>query len=174
MAGAGLLDKLSWKSEPGSESDSEMGPESESLSDVESELDSEYIEPDPAPKRSRKAPKAEAPKVTAAAKREARETLEALVELPVTLWARRDPTCAAVAAEQQGEIVDAFMALVVKRPAWLAALTDLGNSGDWIRMIKALYPVVMVVIAHHVSRTIGDQEGAEDDLSGYHAPRLAG
>lgn len=174
MAGSGLLDRLVFKSEPESEPDPETGL----LSDFESEPESEYIlDPDPAPKRpaggKRSTAKADAPKVTAAVRKDARETLEALVDLPVTLWARRDPVCAGVAAEQQDAIVDAFLAMVVKRPAWLAALTDLGSSGDWIRMVKALYPLVMVVMAHHVTRTVQDEEGQGDDLSGYAAPRLA-
>lgn len=174
MAGAGLLEKLTFKAEP----ESEPEPETSLYSESESEPDSEYIlPPDPAPLRRekgrRKAPSADAPKVTSAMKREARDTLEAMVELPIALWQHRDPTCASVAAEQQTEIVDSLLAIIVKRPAWLAVLTDLGTSGDWLRMLKALYPVLMIVLAHHVSKTAGDP-AEEDDLSQFRAPRLAG
>lgn len=171
----GLLDRLTFKSEPESESDadSDITP----FSEVDSESDPEYIlAPDPAPKRSsrprREAPAA--PKITIAAKKEARETIEALVELPIELWKRRDPHCAGVAEEQRDDIVDAFTAFVCKRPAWLAALTDLGMSGDWLKIVKATYPLVMAIVAHHVTRSVRDDEGGEDDLSAYHAPRLAG
>jgi hypothetical protein len=173
-----MLSNLVFRSETKSEDESEPSMVSDSHSDFDSELDPELILPsDPAPKRGGAGRKGRAggepPKVTAAVRKEARETIEALVELPVELWRQRDPTCANVAAEQSEAIVDAFLNLVVKRPAWLAALTDLGASGDWLRMVKALYPVVVIMMAHHVTRTVGQDEGAGDDLTGYAAPRLA-
>lgn len=174
MAGAGLLGKLTFKEEP----ESEPEPETSLYSESESEPEPEYIlPPDPAPLRRDKGRKkpltSDSPKVTSAMKREARDTLEALVELPIALWQHKDPTCAGVAAEQQTEIVDSLLAIIVKRPAWLAVLTDLGTSGDWLRMLKALYPVLMIVLAHHVSKTVGNDQ-ADDDLSQFRAPRLAG
>jgi hypothetical protein len=172
---SGLLDRLTFKTEPDSEPDSETSM----FSDSDSELDSEYIlAPDPAPQRtgkpSRGRESATPPKVTAAARKEVRETIEALVELPIDLWKRRDPHCAGVAEEQHDDIIDAFVAFVCKRPAWMAALTDLGMSSDWLKMVKACYPLVMAIVAHHVTRTVGDQQpGGDDDLSAYQAPRLA-
>lgn len=171
----GLLDRLTFKAE--SDSDSDSYSDSPQFSEADSELDSEYLEPDPAPKRSSKPRKESSPppKVTAAAKREARETIEALVDLPIQLWKRRDAHCAGVAEEQRDELVEAFTAFVCKRPAWLAALTDLGMSGDWLKMVKACYPLAMAIVAHHVTRTVQDDDaGGEDDLARFQAPRLAG
>jgi hypothetical protein len=170
MGSVGLLDRLTFKSEADSEIDPALFSESES----ESEYDSEPLEPDPKPKRSRKTPSGvTAPKVTIAVKKQCRDTLDDLFGLPVMLWKRRDPTCAEKAEEQQDEIVDALLAIIIKRPAWVAALTDLGSSGDMIKMFKALYPLLLVIFAHHVAKTVGGEELA-DDLSDYAAPRLAG
>lgn len=171
----GLLDRLTFKTE--SDSDSDPDSDSPQFSEPNSEPDSDFmLEPDPAPKRSgrQKRESSPPPKATPAAKREARETIEALVDLPIQLWKRRDAHCAGVAEEQKDDMVEAFTAFVCKRPAWLAALTDLGKSGDWLKIVQATYPLVLAVMAHHVTRTVPDAEGGEDDLSAFHAPRLAG
>ncbi len=174
MARSGLLDKLSFSSE--SESDSEFPdtiPDFPPESEPGSETD-DVLEPDPKPRRGGGKPRTTAPKVTAAIKKEARETLSALVELPIAIWERRDPVCAGVADEQADRITDALLAIFVKRPQWLAVLTDAGESADWIRLAKAVYPVVMIVWAHHVAHTVGqDDEGEGDDLATYSAPRLS-
>lgn len=173
----GLLDRLTFRTE--SESDSEPDSEYSSLSDSEPDFDPDYLlEPDAQPKRPSRSARRESaappPKVTAKARNEAKETIAALVELPIELWKRRDPHCAGVAEEQCDDMVEAFTNFVCKRPAWLAALTDLGKSGDWIKIMKATYPLVMAIVAHHVTKTVKDGEGGEDDLSAFHAPRLAG
>lgn len=175
MAGNGLLDRLVFRSESDSysDSDSELNPESDSFPQSESEPE---LEPDPKPKRSRKSPTPQpVVRVTAAVKKEARETLEVLADLPIMLWSRRDPLCAGEAEKHMEEILDATMAILVKKPAWMSALADMGTSGDVIRLGKALYPVVVMLIAHHVTKTAqAEGEGEEDDLSGFAAPRLAG
>jgi hypothetical protein len=173
----GLLDRLTFKTE--SEPDSEPDSDYSSFSESDSDLDPDFLlEPDPQPKRPNRSARRESaappPKVTAKARSEARETIAALVELPIELWKRRDPHCAGVAEEQCDDMVEAFTAFVCKRPAWLAALTDLGKSGDWIKILKATYPLVMAIVAHHVTKTVQSEGGAEDDLSAFHAPRLAG
>jgi len=173
MAGSGLLDRLSFKAESDSEFPSDSYPETSLLSEFESEPDSDFVEPDPAPKRPSRAAKPTPTTVTTKARKEVRETIEALVDLPIELWKGRDPHCAGVAEEQRDPIVEAFVNFVCKRPAWVAAVTDMGMSADWLKLIKATYPLVMAIVAHHVTRTVKDGDDDDDDLSAFQAPRIA-
>lgn len=172
MPASSLLDRLTFTSESDSDSDSEF-PETGSEMDSDSylESDSEILEPDPKPKRRGKMTAASAPKVTAAVKKQVRETLNDLVDLPISLWELRDPHCAGAARNQQEEIVNAFLAFVIKRPTWVAGLTGLDESLDVVRLIRAVYPVVMAILAHHIAKTVG-QEEEDVDLSGFAAPRI--
>lgn len=181
MARTALLDKLSFSSESESELESEIPdypPDMGGVEPDEESPDEPELEPDPKPKRSkagRSTVTTAAPKVTAAMRREVRETLQVMLELPVMLWERRDPTCAAVAGEQLEPITDAVLAIIVRRPAWVAAFLDAGASAEWIRLTRALWPVLMTIWAHHVAKTVGQDDGEEgpDGFASYAAPPLA-
>jgi hypothetical protein len=132
----------------------------------------EALEPDPPANRSGRPAARPAVRVTAKVRQEISELLDLMVDAPLELWEIRDPHCGGRAVQQSQKIKDALLKIICKRPTWVAAMTDAGNSADWFQLAMALAPIGTAFYAHHVAHSVATDKGGLD-LDAYQAPRPA-
>lgn len=176
MGIADLLDRPSTGDSP----DSELSGNSRTISGgFPGDSGPAPLSPDPAPGRARKPAKATQPKATAAKARDASITVskpqvvaEIAEELQMWLgilaasWALRDPVCAPVLNDQARAIAESVAVLIGRSERLLSLAHGGGLFSDIGRALLAISPVVMVVRAHHVTKT-AEEPNSDDALAGY-------
>ena len=131
------------------------------------------VTPDPPPLHGDKGWKRSGPKsapkkptrITAAVRGDIDAKISFALEIPGRIWQARDPVCGTVFVEQRPEISGALTEIVCQSPdlvAWFA-----GGGGQFmlaLNLMATLWPVVTVVMAHHVYHTVelGPPEPAAD------------
>ena len=81
-----------------------------------------------------------------------------MLSMPAMAWASRDPLCGSVAVQQVPAISKALARLFAQSPEIVEWFTGKGgNFMAWLDLAAACQPVLMTVIGHHVTHTIGDQ-----------------
>ena len=136
---------------------------------------------DPQPsRRSRKAarkmrPPAASRTATKSEQNQVRDAVSLLFTVPAWGLQMRDAHCGGVLMAQRQEIIDAFVPIICRNPAMLAFFTAV--DAPWmayLALFKALAPVAQAIWGHHVTHTVGDDQGAAGggrvDLSAYSAP----
>lgn len=175
MAIADLIEKtqsMFSNSEGGEEPDGVDVPDDASglMEDVESDI----LEPDPKPVRKGAAKRRPAApgKITAGQKRQLKDSLELMISLPAGAWAMRDPHCGVALLDSSEEIAARLVPLVMRSPTALQWFLGEGAGFmDWIGLAMALRPVVTTVWGHHVSKSVGLEEGEQGgDYSQFTAP----
>ena len=115
---------------------------------------------------------AKLPRITAAIRGDIDAKISFALEIPGRIWQARDPVCGGVFVEQRPEIAGALTEIVCQSPdlvAWFA-----GGGGQfmlWLNVMAALWPVVTVVMAHHVYHSIeaAPEAGDQPDYRQYAA-----
>ena len=108
-----------------------------------------------APRRRARGKRTTVPKVTVGVRSDIEAKLSFALEIPARIWQARDPVCGGVFVEQRPEIAGALTEIVCQSPdliAWFA-----GGGGQfmlWLNVMAAAWPVVTVVMAHHVYHSI--------------------
>jgi hypothetical protein len=137
-------------------------------------LDGDLLEPDPAPRRDKKALKvggALAKKATQAQKRQISDAVEFML---ITLGgglAMRDPHCGGAIADNASNIATRATPLIARNPAWVAWFCGSTGFLDVMGLLMALQPVAATIWGHHVTHTVSE-EGGKVDLSQFTAPDL--
>lgn len=178
MAIAELLDRL--KAIESEEFDGiENDADNESVDSGDFASDEPELEQDPKPGKIRggkfKAPKPIVKtKATAADKRAVADTLTMLIKLGGGAFAMRDPVCGGAIVDGADAVVNSLVPIVLRNPAMLAWFT--GGSGvmDVIGILLAFQPIIGTIWGHHVSHSIGDDEGKGTpvDYSAFTAPTI--
>lgn len=124
-----------------------------------------------APKRASK-PRAKLPRVTATVRSDIDAKISFALEIPGRIWQARDPVCGSVFIEQRPEIASALTEIVCQSPELIAFFA--GGGGQFmlaLNVMAALWPVVTVVMAHHVYHSIeaAPEAGDQPDYQQYAA-----
>ena len=101
--------------------------------------------------------KAPAIKVTAGVRRDVEGKLAFAFALSGQMWAMADPVCGAVFLNQTPEIAKKLTPIVCQSPDVVKWLTKSSNFVLWVDLFMACWPVVQIVFAHHVAKSIGEQ-----------------
>lgn len=109
---------------------------------------------DPEPKdRPEDKPKATL-KITAALKRDVEGKLAFAMGLGGQVWIMADPVCGSVFMEQTPEIAKRLTPIVCQSPDVVKWLTKSGNYVMWLELFMAMWPVLTMVFAHHIAKTV--------------------
>jgi len=82
----------------------------------------------------------------------------------------RDPICGEVVAQQMEPVCDRISAILGRYPDLAAKFLGSTVAADVVGLLAALKPIAMVVTAHHITHTIGDNgDDAQLDLDQYPA-----
>jgi hypothetical protein len=141
------------------------------------EPDADLLPPDPKPGRKARgagrAPRAAA-KATIAQKRTVADALTMMITMPAGIVSLRDPVCGNAVLDQAEAVVDRLVPIVCRNPAMLGWFTEGAAYMDWIALMGALAPIAKTVWSHHVTRSLGHEEGpgehAPADFGAYPAP----
>jgi hypothetical protein len=171
--GVDLLDRLGLRSGDADDGDDLDVPDdaSELLEDdAEEELPKD---PKPSRRKARLSLPEGPTKATPAEKRQVKDALSLIIKAPAGLWSMRDPHCGGALHDQADAIIKASLPIICRNPAMLRWFT--AANAPWLdiaALVAALAPVVGTIYGHHVTHTVGAEEGAPDvDLSAYAAPR---
>lgn len=93
-------------------------------------------------------------KVTASVRRDVEGKLAFAMALSGQMWAMVDTVCATAYLEQTPEIAKKLTPIVCQSPDVVKWLTKSSNFILWIDLFMAMYPVLQIVFAHHVAKTI--------------------
>lgn len=111
-----------------------------------------------------RAPKGKPPRITSAIRGDIDAKISFALEIPGRVWAARDPLCGEVFIGQRPEISRSLTEIVCRSPQLVEWFT--GAGGGFIMFLDlgaALFPVLQVVMAHHVYHSIetGQEEAAD-------------
>lgn len=125
------------------------------------------VVPDPAPGRpskgraARPAPVSRRP-VSAAARKRVTDEIDAYIKMAALAWSIRDQHCGPVLNDQSRAIAESLAELISRNPALVQWVETSGVLTDWAKLAMAVGPVVSAFRAHHVTKTVTDDEGGSD------------
>jgi hypothetical protein len=112
------------------------------------------------------------PRITVGVRNDITAKLSFALEIPGRIWQARDPVCGTVFIDQRPEIAGALTNIVVDSPDLVAFFTGPGGKFmKYLELAAAAWPVVTVVMAHHVYHSIedGSQEAGPEIYRQYAA-----
>lgn len=117
---------------------------------------------DPEPKTREYKPKLNI-KITAAVRRDVEGKLAFGFGMLAQTWSMIDPLCGSVAMEAGPDMAKKYTPIICQSPEVVRWLTKSGNFLIYIDALMATWPVIQVVFAHHVAKTVavmppGEQE----------------
>jgi hypothetical protein len=96
-----------------------------------------------------------------------------MLEIPGRVWEARDPVCGGTFVAQRPAISSALTDIVCQSPDLIAWFTGSGGAFMlWLNVAAACWPVLTVIMAHHVYHSIeqgADGQVPEPDLTRYAA-----
>ena len=114
------------------------------------------------------------PRITNAVRGDIDAKISFALEIPGRLWQARDPVCGSVFVQQRPEISAALTDIVCQSADLVAWFT--GPGGNFmiaLNLFAASWPVVTMMMAHHVYHSIEDapegEQGAGPDYTRYAA-----
>lgn len=108
--------------------------------------------------------------VTKQVARDIQGKLAFLMSMPASMLMPLDPICMRVVLDQTPEISARLTPIICQSQDMVQFFTRSSGFIMWISLGSAVWPVIQVVIAHHLTKSIGhDKEGnkIEKDYSGY-------
>lgn len=93
-------------------------------------------------------------KVTAAVRRDVEGKLAFALGLSGQMWAMVDTVCATAYLEAAPDIAKKLTPIVCQSPDVVKWLTKSSNFILWVDLFMACYPVLTIVFAHHIAKTI--------------------
>lgn len=142
------------------------------------------LEEDPAPARLAETPKetkkksvkipTSPPKVTAAIKRQIKDTIVFMLTMTGGTVSMRDQHCGGLVLQQAEPIADALVPIICRNATMLVWFTTGGNYMDYMALIMAMAPIAGGVVSHHITKTVG-HDHEEDEYGDYNfsAPAFA-
>lgn len=138
--------------------------------------DGPELPPDPKPKRrsSRAVPSSGAGRVTVAMRKQVDKEVVGMARMLSELWEMRDQHCGRVAVERHEKIAAAFSDWICDHPQWVNSIVDAGQSVKVFRIIQECWPLLVVVYAHHIGKSLQDSPEEEWGMvpSDFTAPRF--
>jgi hypothetical protein len=113
---------------------------------------------DPAPKEQREYKPKTNVKITAGVRRDVEGKIAFGFTLGAQMWSMADPVCANAFADNAGEIAKKLTPIICQSPEVVRWLTRSGNFILWMDLAMAMWPVVQVIFAHHIAKTIGAEK----------------
>lgn len=132
----------------------------------------ELVEPDPAPARMARPGDSNAPKVTAAVRKDIQGKLAFWLALGGDLWNTADPYCAGVFADNVDKIAVKAAPLICQSPDMVRWFQRASGFMMWTELGMAFKPVITVMIAHHITKRVvteDDGKATKADWSAYAA-----
>lgn len=138
----------------------------------------ELTDNDPAPARMARPGDSSAPKVTVAVRKDIEGKMAFWLSLGGDLWNTADPYCAGVFADNVDKIAKKSAPLICQSPDMVRFFQRASGFMMWTELGMACKPVILAVIAHHVTRRVEVHretgEAQQADWSAYsaalHAP----
>ena len=139
----------------------------------------EPVTADPGPAHARKDWRKSAPKpggrsrpgpvrVTAGVRNDINGKISFALEIPGRIWQARDPVCGGTFVEQREAIADALTGIVCQSADLIEFFTGTGAAFMlYLNLAAAAWPVVTVIMAHHVYHTIGEPEAPDMQAPDY-------
>ena len=93
-------------------------------------------------------------KITAGVRRDVEGKLTFAMALSGQMWAMVDPVCSSVYMEQAPEIAKKLTPIICQSPDVVKWLTKSSNFILWVDLFMAVWPVLTIVFAHHIAKTI--------------------
>lgn len=113
------------------------------------------ITPDDAPPKEEREYKAKtAVKVTAAIRKDIEGKLAFALGMSAQVWLMADPVCGSAMLDHTPEIAKKLTPVVCQSPEVVRWLTKSGNFLIWVDLFMACWPVLQIVFAHHIAKTI--------------------
>lgn len=106
-------------------------------------------------------------KVTAALKRDVEGKLAFAMSLGGQVWMMADPVCGTAFMDHTPDIAKKLTPIVCQSPDIVKWLTKSGSYVMWLDLFMACWPVLTIIFAHHIAKTIATDLGAS--ANGYGA-----
>jgi hypothetical protein len=139
----------------------------------------DLLDPDPAPPKKRggsaQPPSKSAPvrgKATLKQKAEIKDAISMMLLMGGGTISFRDQHCGGAILEHAENIADKLTPIICRNPTMLAWFTGSSGYMDYFALAMALLPVGKTIVGHHVTKTLGSEEGADADYSQFAAPAL--
>jgi hypothetical protein len=122
---------------------------------------------DPEPKdRPEDKPKTQL-KITSALRRDVEGKLAFAMALGGQVWVMADPVCGSTFMDNTPDIAKKLTPIICQSPDIVRWLTKSSSYIMWIDLFMACWPVLQIIFAHHIAKTITRDLG--DVANGYHA-----
>lgn len=93
-------------------------------------------------------------KITAAVRKDVEGKVAFAMALSGQMWAMVDTVCATVYLEQTPEIAKKLTPILCQSPDVVKWLTKSSNFVLWVDLAMAMWPVLAIVFAHHIAKTV--------------------
>jgi hypothetical protein len=109
-------------------------------------------------------PEAKESKVQIRVTKRVRDDIEGKVGMMLAMTAMllstKDEICADALSDNGDKIAAKFVPIICKSPELVRWFTKGGNYTAWLDLVMALFPVFQVVMAHHITHSVGGENQA--------------
>jgi hypothetical protein len=110
---------------------------------------------DPEPKDSPEVKVKSVIKVTASVRRDIEGKLAFALGLSGQMWAMADPMCGTVFLDNADNVAKKLTPIMCQSPEVVRWFTRSGKFILWVDLMVALWPVLTMIFAHHIAKTVG-------------------
>jgi hypothetical protein len=119
-------------------------------------------------RRKRKPAAAGTPKITAGVRGDIHAKISFALDVPGRVWQARDPVCGSVFIQQRDDIAGSLTDIVCQSADLVKFFTGPGGAFmKYLELTAACWPVITVIMAHHVYHSIEDAGGADAPAADY-------
>lgn len=93
-------------------------------------------------------------KITAALRRDVEGKVGFILALSGGMWVMADPICGTAFTDHSPEIAKKLTPIICQSPDVVKWLTRSGNYVLWLDLIMACWPVLQIIFAHHIAKSI--------------------
>lgn len=97
-------------------------------------------------------------KITAALRRDVEGKLGFIMVLSGSMWVMADPICGTAFVDHAPEIAKKLTPIICQSPDVVKWLTRSGKYVLWLDLVMACWPVLQMIFAHHIAKTIVQRE----------------
>lgn len=103
-------------------------------------------------------------KLTGQQKKDIEAKLVFWLELGSTMLAPLDPYCIPVMQEHTPNIAKKLLPIITQSPEMVEWFSKAGNFALWADLAMACWPVITVIIAHHLMKTVGHDREQQQQI----------
>lgn len=97
-------------------------------------------------------------RITASVRKDIEGKLAFVFGMSGEIWGMVDPVCGMALSEHGATMAKQYTPIVCQSPQMVRALTKGGNFVLWVNAFMATLPVLQIIFAHHIAKTIGVME----------------